>query len=402
VRSYKEFIAEAKNTHLEHLEDELWNEGAAGVDNALRFAAEVTSMLSGNSNSSINITTKWDGAPAIFCGTNPENGKFFVGTKSVFNSVTPKINYTNRDIDKNHAGGLADKLKIALKHLKKIGIKGVLQGDLMFTSDDLGSMDVDGEKNITFTPNTITYAVPEGSDLAKQIKDAKIGIVFHTNYTGRKMSDMRASFNPKVKSLTKNKDVWFRDADFKDESGSSTLTKSQSDKIMKKISSAKSDLSSSARLIDKIKSDKDLVLTVKTYMNSLVKEGSTTGNTDGLVNFVMSKFETNIAKLKTDAGKKRKEAARDKIVKYLRDNETKLDKIFSLHASLYEIKLMLVRKLERIKGIGTFIRTDDGFRATSPEGFVAVDRISNKALKLVDRLEFSRSNFTVAKNWVKG
>jgi hypothetical protein len=402
VRSYKEFIAEAKNTHLEHLEDELWNEGAAGVDNALRFAAEVTSMLSGNSNSSINITTKWDGAPAIFCGTNPETGKFFVGTKSVFNSVTPKINYTNRDIDKNHAGGLADKLKIALKHLKKIGIKGVLQGDLMFTSDDLGSMDVDGEKNITFTPNTITYAVPEGSDLAKQIKDAKIGIVFHTNYTGRKMSDMRASFNPKVKSLTKNKDVWFRDADFKDESGSSTLTKSQSDKIMKKISSAKSDLSSSARLIDKIKSDKDLVLTVKTYMNSLVKEGSTTGNTDGLVNFVMSKFETNIAKLKTDAGKKRKEAARDKIVKYLRDNETKLDKIFSLHASLYEIKLMLVRKLERIKGIGTFIRTDDGFRATSPEGFVAVDRISNKALKLVDRLEFSRSNFTVAKNWVKG
>jgi len=171
---------------------------------------------------------------------------------------------------------------------------------------------------------------------------------------------------------------------------------------MKKISSAKSDLSSSARLIDKIKSDKDLVITVKTYMNSLVKEGSTTGNTDGLVNFVMSKFETNIAKLKTDAGKKRKEAARDLIVKYLRDNETKLDRLFSLHSSLYEIKLLLVRKLERIKGIGTFIRTDDGFRATAPEGFVAVDRISNKALKLVDRLEFSRSNFTVAKNWVKG
>ncbi len=402
MRSYKEFIVEAKNTHLEHLEDELWNEGSVGVDNALRFAAEVTSMLSGSSNSSINITTKWDGAPAIFCGTNPETNKFFVGTKSVFNSVTPKINYTNGDIDKNHAGGLADKLKVALKYLKKIGIKGVLQGDLMFTSDDLGSMDVDGEKNITFTPNTITYAVPEGSDLAKQIKNAKIGIVFHTNYTGKKMSDMRASFNPKVKSLTKNKDVWFRDADFKDESGSSTLTKSQSDKIMKKISSAKSDLSSSARLIDKIKSDKDLVITVKTYMNSLVKEGSTTGNTDGLVNFVMSKFETNIAKLKTDAGKKRKEAARDLIVKYLRDNETKLDRLFSLHSSLYEIKLLLVRKLERIKGIGTFIRTDDGFRATAPEGFVAVDRISNKALKLVDRLEFSRSNFTVAKNWVKG
>ncbi len=402
MKSYKQFINEGKNTHLEHLEDELWNEGSAGVENALRFVGEVASMLSGNADSSINITTKWDGAPAIFCGINPENGKFFVGTKSVFNTGQPKINYTNADINKNHGGGLAEKLKIALKHLPSLGIKGVLQGDLMFTSSDLSSMKVDGKSHVTFTPNTITYAIPEGSDAAKEVKSAKMGIVFHTKYSGRKMSDMKASFNPKVKSLRKNKAVWFRDADFKDESGSSTLTSSEKDVIMSKVKDAKSLLSSTSKTIESFRSNRQIIPFVKIYMNSMVKEGSTVGNTDGLISHISAKFDNDINKLKTDAAKERKNAIREEIVKYLRSEEARLDKIFKLHSVLTDIKIMLVRKLERIKGIGTFIRDDKGFRATSPEGFVAVDRISNKALKLVDRLEFSRSNFTVAKNWVKG
>tara|TARA_Y100001937_G_scaffold13929_1_gene18504 strand:+ start:5267 stop:6475 length:1209 start_codon:yes stop_codon:yes gene_type:complete len=402
MKSYKQFINEGKNTHLEHLEDELWNEGSAGVENALRFVGEVASMLSGNTDSSINITTKWDGAPAIFCGINPENGKFFVGTKSVFNTGQPKINYTNADINKNHSGGLAEKLKTALKHLPSLGIKGVLQGDLMFTSSDLGSMKVDGQPHVTFTPNTITYAIPEGSKAAKEVRSAKMGIVFHTKYSGRRMSDMKASFNPKVKSLKKSKAVWFRDADFKDESGSSTLTSSEMDAIMSKVKEARSLLSSTSKTIEAFRSNRQVIPFVKVYMNSMVKEGSTVGNTDGLINHISSKFDNDINKLKTDAAKERKNAIKEEIVKYLKSQEARLDKIFKLHSVLTDIKIMLVRKLERIKGIGTFIRDDKGFRATSPEGFVAVDRISNKALKLVDRLEFSRSNFTVAKNWVKG
>ena len=402
MKSYKQFINEGKNTHLEHLEDELWNEGSAGVENALRFAGEVASMLSGNSDSSVNITTKWDGAPAIFCGINPENKKFFVGTKSVFNVGQPKINYTNSDIDENHSGGLATKLKIALQYLSKIGIKGVLQGDLMFTQGDLGSMSQDGKPHITFTPNTITYAVEDGTPTAREIKSAKIGIVFHTEYKGRKMSDMKASFSPNVKRLKKNKNVWFRDADFKDESGSSTLTKSEYDDVMADIDSAKSALSASSKMIDDIRSRSNIISHVKVYTNILVREGSTKGNTDGLINHISAKFENDINKLKTDKGKERKAGIRDELIKYLKDNESKIDEVFKLHSFLSEIKTSLVRKLEKIKGIGTFVRTDDGFKATAPEGFVAVDRISNKALKLVDRLEFSRANFTVAKNWVKG
>ena len=402
MKSFKQFIIEGKNTHLEHLEDELWNEGSAGVENALRFAGEVASMLSGNVDSPINVTTKWDGAPAIFCGVNPENKKFFVGTKSVFNVGKPKINYTNADIDKNHSGGLATKLKIALQYLSKLGIKGVLQGDLMFTKSDLGSMDVDGKSHTTFTPNTITYAVEDGSPTAREVKNAKIGIVFHTEYKGGKMSNMKASFNPNIKKIKKNKNVWFRDADFKDESGSSTMTKSEYDDIMKDIESARSELSSSQKMIGKIRGNSTLIPLVKTYFNSLVRVGSDKGSSDGLVSHINTEYDSKIAKLKTDAGKKRKSEARDSLVDYINKNSSAIDDIFDLHKSLTDIKMALVKKLQKMKDIGTFVRTDDGFKATAPEGFVAVDKISKKAIKLVDRLEFSRSNFTVAKNWVKG
>ena len=388
---------------MEHLEDEMWNGGSAGVDNALDFARGVAEMLSGNSNSSVNITTKWDGAPAIICGINPENKKFFVGTKSVFNKATPKINYTNSDIDNNHSGELATKLKIALQYLSKIGIKNVIQGDFMFSSSDLGSMKVDGKSHTTFTPNTITYAVEDGSSTAKEISNAKIGIVFHTEYKGRKMSDMKASFNPNVKRLKKNKNVWFRDADFKDESGSSTLTGSEYDSVMKDIESAEGKMGSKVtEIIDEVMSNKSIISFIKTYTNSQIRGGSSKVDTNGVIGHIKEKFETAISKLKTDSGKERKRAAMDELVKYLKSIETELDAAFELYGLINDIKIKLVRKLEKIKGIGTFVRTDDGFKATAPEGFVAVDKISSKALKLVDRLEFSRSNFTVAKNWVSG
>ena len=131
MQSFKQYLNEARNTHLEHLEDEIVNNGYEGGLNAVNFLSSLRTMMLGSSGSKLNVSVKWDGAPAVFCGTNPENGKFFVGSKSIFN-VTPKINYTNRDIDRNHGGGLADRLKICLKYLPRLGIRGVVQGDLLF------------------------------------------------------------------------------------------------------------------------------------------------------------------------------------------------------------------------------------------------------------------------------
>ena len=132
-----------KNLHLEHLEDEILNYGVDGGRAAINFLRSLRDMLAGSSRSSVNMTVKWDGAPAIFAGIDPEDGKFFVAKKSVFN-VDPKLYKSNEEIDADLSGTLNDKFKVALQELSKLGIKGVLQGDLMFT-DDVETSKIDGK-----------------------------------------------------------------------------------------------------------------------------------------------------------------------------------------------------------------------------------------------------------------
>ena len=139
-------MAGAANTHLTHLEELVLTQGAKGYDLARAFLLELLETLKGNSKSHVQTSVKWDGAPAMFAGINPENGQFFVGTKSIFNKV-PKINYTEEDIIQNHghAPGLVDKLTKALRYLPQLGITNILQGDFMFDDEMLDTVDIDGE-----------------------------------------------------------------------------------------------------------------------------------------------------------------------------------------------------------------------------------------------------------------
>ena len=398
MNSFREFLSESKNLHMEHIEDAIFNEGSKGTVEAIRFLESVTDMLSGNSKSSVNITVKWDGAPAVFAGVNPENGKFFVGSKSIFNKTTPKINYTNADIDKNHPGGLGTTLKVALKELKKLKIEGVLQGDVMFTSDGIEVQDIDGESHITFQPNTITYAVPSNSDLAKVIKRAKIGVIWHTKYTGKTMATMKAGFNPNISKLGKSSSVWYDNASFKDTSGASTFTKAEVKTMRGLIDAAKKKFKAAGSFIDELQNS-DLVSEVKIYGNAQIRKGSSSLSAADFQKRMEDKMQTAIDNLKTDRAKERKQKVMDTSMKFLSKNRKKLQSVFDLHDSLTQAKIYTVRKLEKVKNLGTFIKTENGFKVTAPEGFVAIDKPSGNALKLVDRLEFSKLNFTVSKNW---
>ena len=395
MRLFSEFLTESKNLHMEHLEDSVFNEGSSGVVDAIRFLEAVTGMLSDSDAGGMRVTVKWDGAPAVFAGINPENGKFFVGTKSVFNKVTPKINYTDADIDANHSGQLAEKLKTALEYMPKLGIEDVLQGDLLFT-DDVSPEKIDGEIYYSFTPNTITYAVPVASDLGKEIKKAKMGIVFHTKYTGSTMKEMKASFNPNVSSLNSTSDVYYSDADIEDFSGV-MLTSDESKDITSKINQCKGLLKKSGRVIDIIA--KEYGDDVKIFMNTLVRQGSTRGAVDVFIRHMSDRFDKEIEKA-SDRVKPKREAKKNEFMKKIRGKTSALKAAFELSSALTDAKMPLIRKLESIKSMGTFIKTNNGYRVTAPEGFVAVD-LDGKALKLVDRLEFSRANFTVSKNWDK-
>jgi len=363
-------------------------------------------MLAGNAESKVNVTTKWDGAPAIFAGVNPENGKFFVGTKGVFN-VNPKLNYTDEDIDNNHpTEGLNQKLKVALRYLPKLGIKGVLQGDMMFTKGDIKKQVIGGESYITFQPNTIVYAVPSDIKLARSMLDAQIGVVFHTSYTGKKMQDMKASFNVDLGGLTNTKDVWFRDASFVDTSGSATFTEEETKQLTTILSLAGRTFQSiSSMTLNRISTNEVIKTYIKTFNNAKVREGKKITNTNQhtleLIRWVEAKLNKDIADVKKEETKRKRIAAKTEIMRFFRQNAAQLRSVFDLQNLLVDAKLMIVRKLETVKSIGTFVKTDSGFRITAPEGFVAVDRLKGNAVKLVDRLEFSQANFNAAKNWDK-
>ncbi len=405
MQSFKRFLTEkvssGKNTHLIHIEDDIFEDGRAGGRDSLNFLASVVNMLAGSAPGKVAVTTKWDGAPAVFTGINPENGKFFVATKSLFN-VSPKINHTPADIRRNHSGGLADKLQVALKELPKLGIKGILQGDMMFGPGDVKKEKIDGESMLTFTPNTITYAVPANSKFGSRIKQAKMGIVFHTAYKGKTIRDLKASFGVSVKGLKKTSSVWFDDATFRNTTGRAMFTASETVAIRKALDEAQSRLKTVGRYADTLRDRTDVIPDLNRFINLKVREGKTDFSSAEFMDWFMKERNVLVGSLKTLKGKQRRRAEKNDAVGFMFQTQADLQKLFQFRSSVTKVKIMLVRKLEQIQGIGTFTRTDDGFKVTAPEGFVAVDVLSNKALKLVDRLEFSRNNFTAAKNWVKG
>ena len=401
--NFKGFLTQDKNTHLEHLEDDIINRGAVGGDNAINFLKSVRNMLAGTTGSKTNITVKWDGAPAIICGVNPENGKFFVGTKSVFNK-SPKINYTVSDIRKNHGGVVAQKLEVCLANLKRLNIKGILQGDLLFTNDKK-VISIDGEKMLSFTPNTITYAVPQNSGIGKRIANAKMGIVFHTQYNGKKMDSLSASFGTVTGSSNRN--VFLASAAYQDTAV--LFPKSELSKFDAQIRMAEGSLRKAAPILNLMSAgvksdDKESVgYRLKTYFNYYIKNS----NSDmGKVAVMQKQFrdyyenfiDMEINSRKTPKGKEKFIKAKKVNLQFIDRNKQALYFAIASHITIGVAKQTLLQKMNQIQSIGNFIRTPTGYRVTAPEGYVAVDKVAG-AVKLVDRLEFSRQNFTMPKGW---
>jgi hypothetical protein len=410
MQKFQDYLVEDKNTHLEHLEDEIINNGTKGAKTAIEFLKSIKKMLQGQKGSTVSV--KWDGAPAVFCGISPENGKFFVATKSLFNK-TPKINYTNSDISRNHGGALADKLKECLKYLPSLGIKGVIQGDLLFTSGDKKTATIDGAKSIVFTPNTITYAVPVvssgflgfGANIYKEINNAKVGIIFHTSYSGNTIASLKASFGASVSSLKKNKNVFFDDANYKQTGVAFDDTEETAfDNIIKM---AEGSAYKAGAFIDMLKNDKgplSLGIQLKTFFNTYIRQGTAITNTSKLANnfevYFRDKIKKEIDSKKTSAAKQKYEEILNVGLKILRPNKEGLYFAIATYITFQSAKAVLLKKLNQIQSIGSFLRTKNGYKVTNPEGYVAIK--GSGAVKLVDRLEFSRANFNMAKDWVKG
>ena len=399
-----------KNLHLEHIEDEILNYGITGGRASINFIQSLRNMFAGESRSSINMTVKWDGAPAIFAGIDPADDKFFVGKKSVFN-VEPQLYKTNADIDKYTSGDLNSKFKVALQEFPKLGIKGVIQGDLMFT-DDVSTDTIDGKKVYTFQPNTIVYAVDVDSDFGKQIKKAKIGVVWHTTYNGKELQSMKASFGVNISGLKNVSSVWMDDATYKDVSGSATFTEKETEAITKELSIAgrtfqtiNSPMLTKFLNLQNSFSGALISAGLKTYNNISVRQGKPITNPKahamGYVKHVELKLQDMIDKSKSPKGKDKYKNLQKEYKREVMKHVKNLTQIITFQNAIVNAKMLIVKKLNRVRSIGTFIKTSNGFKVSNPEGYVAIDRVSGDAVKLVDRMEFSYNNFTAIKAWDK-
>ena len=412
--SFSELLTEdkgGKNLHLEHIEDEILNYGIDGGRASINFLQSLRDMLAGSSRSSINMTVKWDGAPAIFAGVDPLDSKFLVAKKSVFN-VSPKLYKTEAEIDADLSGALNEKFKVALKEFSKLGITGVIQGDLMFTND-VSKETIDGISYYTFQPNTIVYAVPTDSNFGKVINNANIGVVWHTTYTGKALQDMKASFGVNISRLKKPSSVWMDDATYKDTSGKSTMTANETEVVTSHLSGA----GTTFRKINAVMLKKFLKLqdsmtgalagaSLKTYNNSKVRAGEKITNpkqhAQGYVKWVEMSIQKQIDKAKSVKGKEKYTNIQKEYIREVRKHTNNLTQIITFQNYLVDAKMEIVKKLNSVKGLtDTFIKTANGFKVTNPEGYVAIDRVGGGAVKLVDRMEFSFNNFTAIKAWDK-
>ena len=401
----EDVLNEFKRTHLEHIEDIVITDGYAGGQAVVEYFRGLLLTLKGSSSEAMSVSVKWDGAPAVVCGTNPENGRFFVGTKSVF-AQNAKVNYTKKDIAKNHGTEeLGQKLLKCLVHLKKINIQGVVQGDLLYTDEDITRKNIGGKPHITFTPIQITYAVPEGTDLAKQIDAAKVGIIFHTTYVGDKLSDMNAQAGVDVESFSQNSAVFFDNASYKDVSGSAKFTDEETKQFFNGIEKLESLLNGVPRDLSTVLGQNvDFVPTFQLYINAMVKQGQVPTNVNkflqGFKKFYIDRMQQQISGLKAQKALQLRQDKIKQMPVFLNRAKKPLQAMLTFYKAVQTMKAFVLRKMNQAMAIGSFTQTDSGLEVTEPEGFVAVDKSGN-AVKLVDRLGFSRRNLTAISKFKK-
>jgi len=401
MEAFAEFITENKNTHMTHIEDKVLYGGVDGTRQAINALRGLRDLLAGHGAGKVSV--KWDGAPAVFCGTDPSDDKFFVAKKGIFNK-NPMVYKTNADIDADTSGDLNAKLKEALLYLPELGIVGVIQGDFLFGKGDVSTKVIEGQKYTAFHPNTIAYAVP--FDQAKSVRDAKIGIVWHTTYKGATFETMTASYGVDVSKLTKSKNVWSQDAMLRD-----ATKATMSDKDTVEVNARLTEIGrlfkqTSAKTLKTLEASPKLAQAIETYNNSFVRAGAllpdSKRHVSGLISNRQAYYKKEIDSKKSERGKETwRQKYADEMEFFSAKNRANLVKMFELQKLIVLVKLKLINSLDKLKTIDTFVKTSKGYKVTGEEGYVAIDTLGGDAVKLVDRMEFSYNNFSsdILKGW---
>jgi hypothetical protein len=404
MENFGSYITEQKNTHMTHIEDKVIYGGVKGTRDAIMALRSLRDALGGVHDG--NVSVKWDGAPAVFAGIDPSDKRFFVAKKGIFNK-SPKIYKSDADIDADTSGDLATKLKLALRYLPDLGIKGVIQGDFLFGPGDVKKSKIKGKDYITFHPNTIVYAIPAGTEMAKQVLSTKIGIVWHTEYKGSSFESMKASYGVDITRF-KSKNVWSQDAMLRDMT-QFTMSKKDTEEVNALLSEAGKIFNQiSGSTLRQLENNRELAQTIETFNNTYVRRGEVVTNSrahvGNLLRYVRNKYRKERDKRSTERGKAGQEAKLNELLSFFSaENKMSLTKMFDLQKYIILAKMKLINILNKLNKVQTFLKTRKGYRTTGQEGYVAIDKLGGDAVKIVDRMEFSFANFspTILKGWDK-
>lgn len=367
-----------RNKHLPHVEDLMFLEGREGLDSSLRILHEVMRQSDG-----VGISLKWDGKPAVVCGTNPENGRFFVGTKSAFNRDVRAF-HTAHEISRGVGNPeLASRLSECLRHLPRLGIRGVLQGDLLFTAD---SLDIT-EDEIAFQPNAIRYSVGRNTPTGEAIRNASLGVAFHTVYEGDTMETLSVSsyrFDPS--SVSADPAVWIPSISV------DTLTESTPLETVTnetRLRYCEEHAERTGQFLRTLLANREIVPFLSPYINATVMANISECSSRGFALYIEAKVGKEISKLKTDRGRRDKQALADRLINFTEVYSRQLDTAFLLHRKMALVKESLLRRVPLNEFAHHFVDAE-GMRPADPEGIVVSE--SKRAVKFVTRSRFSAHN----------
>jgi hypothetical protein len=373
--------------HLTHIEDRPLQNGEKGVSHAFKSLQAAAEHIRQGKKSS-ELTTKYDGSPAIVYGRHPENGKFFVASKSAFNK-TPKINYTPADIERNHghAPGLVEKLKSALTHLPKVAPeKGVYQGDMMFTDDDKKS----SKDEVSFRPNPsgITYTA-SGSN-GSRAKKARIGVVTHLSYSGKNAASLNASHEVDHENFKPHSDVFSVDPRM-DTSKVHFGPKDRAE-FNKHMAAAQAvhdthgdDMYAGTKIHHGASGH------LETYINHTVRSDEQP-NHKNFKTWLETKKNKEIDKLKVEKNKKAKQDELSGELDKIERNKKHYNNLFKLHNHLQKAKNVLINVMNQHQEF----QHQHGGEPANPEGYVF--HHGKESDKFVNRAEFSKRNFAGIRN----
>jgi len=398
------------NKHINHLEDiVLLNNGKDLylINEIFKNLLDCIQYYKNPYTDDFKISLKIDGSPAVLIWNSfNELIKPGISTKSLFNKI-PVICYNDEDIDKYFGDkiDLCYKLKSLLKLIPCLNIPDneIWQGDFLFDDKTINVKKIHNKEYYTFKPNTLVYAIEKENrnpHLKKIIGNKKVGVIFHTKYTGTSLNDLNIDSNiDVVNQLSIINELFAIDPYIK------SLETNFNENEFKYVFYLMSEIYDYLEYLHESKNYYNIINELSEYFilynNYLIKNNL---NNESFIEefslFIKLRFEKQINERKTELSKFKLNKQLEYILNIINENEDLFIFINNTMKSVAKLKEIFIKKLnENVDWCKTFVELENNiYKETEHEGFVI--NINDNLVKLVDRKEFSKLNFS--KDVIKG